>query len=77
MLLLSKINLISKKRGHKKYAFGAYAPSRFKIIFKLPTKVITLYVQVTIIKIGVFGLGRSIARRKICFNFAMLLALDK
>lgn len=77
MLLLLKINLIAKKLSYKKYTFKSYSFYYFKIILVLPTKVITLYIQVIIIEIKIFGLEWPIARREICLKLAVLLVLDK
>lgn len=44
MLLLAKVNSISKEKSHKKDVFGASGIDCIKIIFTLPTKIITFYI---------------------------------
>lgn len=77
MLLLSEVDLIFEKWSCKKYVFKLYGPSCFKIIFALLAEIITLYMQVTIIKVGILSLNKSIARRRVYIKLAMFLSLNK
>lgn len=51
--------------------------SCFEIVITLATEVITFYMQVLIVKIGVFDFGWPIAGRKIYVELVMLFALYK
>lgn len=55
LLLLAEVNPILEKGGCKKDVFVVCNPDFVKIIFVLLTKVITLYMQVFIIQIGVLA----------------------
>lgn len=50
ILLLSKIDPISKKQGCKKDAFIAYSSSHFEIVLALLAKIIIFYKKILIIE---------------------------
>ena len=56
VLLPAKINPVSEKRGRKRDAFMARSSGRVKMILTPSTKVIALYMQAFIVKLGVSGL---------------------
>lgn len=55
ILLLSKINPISKEQNCKKNAFRVYDLNNFEIVFRLLAEIIIFYMQMFIIKIGILG----------------------
>lgn len=75
VLLSVEIDLIAKIQSCKRHTFRAYGNNRIKIIFVLPIKVITLYIQAFIVQVEVTSLENSIPEDKICL--AILLTLNK
>lgn len=55
MLLQAEIDLISKNQGCKKDALRACGISRVKIVLRLLTKIVALYIQAFIIEVGISG----------------------
>lgn len=77
MLLLAEVNPVLEKQNCRRDAFMAHGSGYIKMILILSTKVIALYMQAFIIKVGVLGLEGAIARCDTCLKLAMFLAFNK
>ena len=77
MLLLIEINLVSKKQGCKRNAFMACVSGPVKMILKLLTEIIALYMQSPIVKVEVSGFEGAIAGCGTCLKLAMFLVFNK
>lgn len=75
ILLPVKVNLILEQQGCKKDVLVTYDISYIEIILALLTEVVALYMQASIIQVGLLGLKRSILGCKI--YVIMFLAFNK
>lgn len=76
LLLLVKVDSITKERGYKRDAFKTCSTSLIKIILILLTEVAILYLQALIVQVRIFGLKRAIMECRIYIKLAMFLASD-
>ena len=60
MLLLAKINPVSEERSRKENTLGSRSTGRVEIVLALLTEIIALYMQVSIIQVGITGLEGSL-----------------
>ena len=77
VLLPAEINPVLEEQRRKKDAFVASGPGCIKMILKLLTEVITIYMQALIVKVGILSFERIIAECGTCLELAMVLAFDK
>lgn len=68
MLLPTEVNIISEKQSCKKDTLVTYSIGCIKIILKLLTKVVTLYMQAFIVQVGIFGLKKLVLECKSCLS---------
>ena len=75
VLLPAKVDPILEERGRKRNTLGPRSTGHVKMVLALLTEIIALYIQVSIIQVGVMGLESSLPRGRVFL--AMFLALDK
>ena len=77
LLLPTEVNPVLEKQGSKRNAFMAHDSGYIEMICTLSTKVITLYMQAFIVKVGVLSLKGAIVGCSICLKLAIFLAFNK
>lgn len=75
MLLPTELGLIVEKEGHKIDAFEIRSTGCVKIVLALLTKVVSFYIQATIVQVEVLEFESPILGGKVCFT--IFLALKK
>ena len=75
VLLPAEVDPIPKKRGRKENTLGPRGTGRVEMVFALLTEIVALYMQVSIILVGVTGFESSLPGGGVCL--AMFLALNK
>lgn len=75
MLLPAEINLVAEEHSCKEYMLSTSGISRVKVIFVLLIKVIALYMNTSVIQVGILGIEGFISGCKV--YLAIFLALDK
>lgn len=77
ILLIMEVDLIAEKQSNKKIAFRVRGISYIEIILELLTKIVTFYMQVFIIQVGIPGLIKVIVSYKIYLKPAIFLVFNK